>query len=279
MADVEILDPLGEIGSVIGGGDPVAAFGSDRVSGVSRKSRGQDGRTIFQRDSEYSGFAVGSQFQFVPERIAHQVARRCAGPILAGTGTDKFCGVVFDRRYALLFLWVPPFVRHDAVSIGVASGEEGGVSGSGAGVGIVVVAIGEISAAIEKHAEASVTELVAIAFEIVAAELVNHDDHNEFGAGIVSGCECSWDRNKQQQCHWQRAGKSHRDLVYRRTRDPRRDSRPRLSRRAKVASLSVVYPRCQEHGGASPRRTAEGGCPHVNRWAVGHPRARNRIFQ
>jgi hypothetical protein len=72
------------------------------------------------------------------------------------------------------------------VSAGVASREKGGVSGSGAGVGVVVIAVGEISAAIEKHAEASVAELVAIALQVIAAELVDHDDDNELGAGVVS---------------------------------------------------------------------------------------------
>ena len=119
------------------------------------------------------------------------------GPVLPPA--DKFCGVVFDRRYALLFLRVPPFVGNDAVSAGVASGEEGGVSGSGAGVGVIVVAVGEISAAIEKHAETSVAELVAIAFQVVAAELVDHDDDNELGAGVVSGRERGRDQAEQRQ--------------------------------------------------------------------------------
>src|SRR3981189_2898802 len=150
MAAVEIAHPLGQIGTVVSGGDPVATFGIDPVGGVSGKSRGQDGGAILERDGEYTGFAAGGQFQFVSERIAHQVVWRSARPILASAGADKFCGVIFDRRDALLFLRVPPFVCHDAMSAGIASGEEGGVPRGGAGVGIVVVAVGEISAAIEK---------------------------------------------------------------------------------------------------------------------------------
>ena len=101
----------------------------------------------------------------------------------------SFVAVVFDRRHHLLFLRIPPFVGHDAMSAGVASGEKRGMSRSGAGIGIVVIAISEICAAIEKHAEPSIAKLVAIAFQIVAAELVDHNDDNELGMGIVSGRE------------------------------------------------------------------------------------------
>src|SRR5207249_8438402 len=163
---------------------------------------------------------------------------------------------VFDRRYALLFRRVPPFVRNDAVSAGVASGEQGGVSGRGAGVGVVVVAFGEISASIEKYPETPVAELVAIAFQVIAAELINHDDDDELGTGIVNRCGCGGDRAKQEG-HAQGLGESHRELVYRRTRRPHRDSSPRLSRRAQLALFSFVYCCAQERGGVSPIRTAE----------------------
>src|SRR5208337_525434 len=55
---VEIAHPLGKIGTVIRGGDPVAAFGIDPVGGISGESGGQYGRAIFQRDREHSGFAA-----------------------------------------------------------------------------------------------------------------------------------------------------------------------------------------------------------------------------
>src|SRR5271169_5998380 len=44
---------------------------------------------------------------------------------------------------------------------------------------------------------------------------------------------------------------------------PRRDSRPRLSRRAQFAVVSLIHLCTQERGGPPPRRTAEGGCPYV----------------
>ena len=82
--------------------------------------------------------------------------------------------------------------------------------GSGAGVGIVVSAVGEISSAIKKDAETAVAELIAIAFQVVAAELVNHKDNNQLGAGVVGGRERRGNQAEQGQGHEQRAGESHR---------------------------------------------------------------------
>src|ERR1700674_3592307 len=158
------------------------------------------------------------------------------------------------------------------------------MSGSGSAVGVVVVTVGEIGAAIEKHAEASLTKLVTIAFKIVAAELINHDYDNELGASVVGGCECGRDRAKQQECRakqqWRRAEgavESHCELVYRRPRSPRRDS-PAPAVQASVARLGFLSSilATQERGGASPRQTAEVGCPYASE---AHPRARHTLFQ
>jgi hypothetical protein len=40
---------------------------------------------------------------------------------------------------------------------------------------------------IEEEAETSVAELLAVALQIVAAELVNHNNHDQFGMGVVGG--------------------------------------------------------------------------------------------
>ena len=42
---------------------------------------------------------------------------------------------------------------------------------------------------VEKEAEAGVSELVAVALQIVAAKLVDHDHHNQLGMAVVSGGE------------------------------------------------------------------------------------------
>ena len=85
------------------------------------------------------------------------------------------------------FLRIPPLVGHDSVAVCVGSGEQRGMAGRGAGVGVVVVAVGEISAMIEQKAEAAFTELIAVALQIVAPKLVDHDDDNQLGPGVVGG--------------------------------------------------------------------------------------------
>ena len=90
----------------------------------------------------------------------------------------------------------------------------------------------KISAAIEKHAEPSVAELVAIAFQVVAAELVDHDDDNELGTGVVCGRECARDQAEQYQRYEQgdggvssRASLQEKDVNRRGTRRSLRFSR------------------------------------------------------
>ena len=71
------------------------------------------------------------------------------------------------------------------MAAGIGSREKSSVSGSGAGVGIVVIAVGKICAVIQKKAEAGIAELVAIALQIVTAELVDHDHDHEFGMAVI----------------------------------------------------------------------------------------------
>jgi hypothetical protein len=40
---------------------------------------------------------------------------------------------------------------------------------------------------IEQQPEATFAKFIAIAFQVVAAELINHNDDNEFGAAVVGG--------------------------------------------------------------------------------------------
>ncbi len=71
------------------------------------------------------------------------------------------------------------------MTIAVGTGEQRGVAGSGARIGVVVKAIGEVSAMIEQESKSGVAELVAVALEIVAAELVDDDDDDELGVTVV----------------------------------------------------------------------------------------------
>jgi hypothetical protein len=115
--------------------------------------------------------------------------RRRSRPWAVSVQADNFHGVVLDRGHALLFLRIPPFVRDDAVPARVGSSEKSGVTRGGAGVGVIVIAVGEISSVIEKKAEASFAKPVAIAFQVIAAKLINHDDDNQLGPRVVGGRE------------------------------------------------------------------------------------------
>ena len=59
---------------------------------------------------------------------------------------------------------------------------------------------------IEEEAKSGVAELVVIAFEIVAAELVNDDDDHQFGMTVVGGCETVWagKKNSGEACQNER---------------------------------------------------------------------------
>ena len=71
------------------------------------------------------------------------------------------------------------------MAVGVRTGEQSRVPGSGPGVGVVVVAVGKVRTMVEQQPEAAFAELIAVTLEIVATKLVNHNDDNELGVRVV----------------------------------------------------------------------------------------------
>jgi hypothetical protein len=61
------------------------------------------------------------------------------------------------------------------------------MTGPGDGVGVVVVAVGEVGAMVEEELDPAFAELVAITLEVISAELVDHDDDYQLGTGVVGG--------------------------------------------------------------------------------------------
>ena len=61
------------------------------------------------------------------------------------------------------------------------------MTGCGPGIGVIVIAIREHRPMVEKHTEAAGAELVGVALHVVAAELVDDDDHDQFGASVING--------------------------------------------------------------------------------------------
>ena len=92
------------------------------------------------------------------------------------------------------------------MAIAVRTGEEGGVAWRGPGIGVVVIAVGKVRAVIEEDAESGIAELIMIAIQIVAAELINHDDDNQLGMSVVGGCKTVWagEKNSGEACQKER---------------------------------------------------------------------------
>src|SRR5438270_8158767 len=105
---------------------------------------------------------------------------------MLAAGAYQFCGVILDGGDHLSLLRIPPLVVGDPVSIAVSAGKQSGVPGPGTSVCVIVIAIREVCAVIEKETESAFAELVAIAFKVVTAELVNHDDDDQFRTSVVS---------------------------------------------------------------------------------------------
>src|SRR5579871_125353 len=94
---------------------------------------------------------------------------------------DDFNVFVLDRGDHVLLLRIPPLVSQDAVPVAVGAGEERGMTGSRARIGVVVIAVGKVGAVIDQEAKASVAELVVIALEIISAKLIDDDDYDKLG--------------------------------------------------------------------------------------------------
>ncbi len=90
------------------------------------------------------------------------------------------------------------------------------MAGRGAGVGVVVIAVGEVCAMVEQKSEAAFTPLIAIALQVVAAKLVDHDDDDQLRPGVVGGTEaCAREGKTEQKSQNQGARRgSHCGVVY-----------------------------------------------------------------
>ena len=87
----------------------------------------------------------------------------------------------------MLFLRIPPFVRRDAMPVAICASEQGRVTRGSTRVRIVVIAVRKISTVIQQEPEPSFPELVVIAFDIIATELIDDDYDDELRMSIVGG--------------------------------------------------------------------------------------------
>src|ERR1700677_3419401 len=97
---------------------------------------------------------------------------------------------------------VPPGVGGDAMAVGVGPRSQGGVPGSGLGVGVIVVTVFEVGALVEEKAEAPALEVSAVAVEVVTAKLVNHQDDHQPRMRVVGtgpGRRGPWNNQKSDE--------------------------------------------------------------------------------
>lgn len=101
------------------------------------------------------------------------------------------------------------------MAVGVGAGADGGVAGGGHGVGVLVVAVGEVGATLEEEIEAGGRlEIVAIAVEEVTAELIDDEFDDQLG-GVAVGIGMSGGGGCPQSEGEQGGGQlSHRDRVH-----------------------------------------------------------------
>ena len=102
----------------------------------------------------------------------------------------------------------------DTVAIGISAGEKRGVTSRSVSVGVIIVAIGEISSAVQEEPKSAFSKLISIALQIIAAKLVDDDDDDEFRMRVISRAKAS-PRDTQQQSDQEGAQQeSHRPVVY-----------------------------------------------------------------
>src|SRR5437870_9967397 len=123
--------------------------------------------------------------------------RRSAG--FSAAHADELRAIVLHGSDDAFSSWIPPFISKNAVPIRVSAAQKGRVAGRGAGVGVVVVTIGEIRSVIKKEAESALAELVAIAFQIVATELIDYDNDDQLGAAIVGRRKAQADEREKEK--------------------------------------------------------------------------------
>ena len=102
----------------------------------------------------------------------------------------------------------------NTVAVGVSTGQKRGMARGSVSVGVVVIAIGEICATVEQQPKSAFAELISIAFQVVAAKLVNHDDDDQLGMRVVGGAKASHRETQQQSDPNGARQESHRRVVY-----------------------------------------------------------------
>ena len=93
--------------------------------------------------------------------------------------TEQLHRVVLDAVHALHRRPIDPRVVDDPVLVRMHPGQDDGVTRGGLGHGVAVTAVGEVCAVFEQQSESTRHEVLAKPGQIVAAKLIDRDDHHE----------------------------------------------------------------------------------------------------
>ena len=114
-------------------------------------ARGEDGGTVFERDAEELGLASSGQYNLIAQGGREFISRGSAGVGRSMIAGDLVAFVLYGgHRMSLAPARVPPLIEGDSMPRGVGPCADRRVTGRSHGVGVIVVAIGEVCAALEK---------------------------------------------------------------------------------------------------------------------------------
>ena len=173
LPGVPILHPPRILLVVVSAGDelPTAVRVPEGLAAVSAR---QDGAPVLRGDAEDARTTGCVDHQLVANRRRAQVAGR--DPLVRSRLTaEDVVAVIFCVVDELAGMQVNPVVGHDAVARRVGAGDDRCMTGSGLGVGVVVVGVLIPGAAVEEVAEPVRPEAVAKPGQGITSQLVDRD--------------------------------------------------------------------------------------------------------
>src|SRR5437867_3879289 len=120
--------------------------------------------------------------------------------------SNQFRSIVLDRADHRLLSRVPPLIVENAVAVRISAGRQSGVPGGGAGIGVLVIAVGKIGAAIQQKSKTTLAELIAKTFQVIRTKLVDHKYDDQLRVGIVGRAKAiTYEKRKKQDWDYHHA--------------------------------------------------------------------------
>src|SRR5579862_9066341 len=131
--------------------------------------------------------------------------RRRAGEVFCSCRrADELIAVIgygTDRAQCAIGSGLVPLVEWDAMTVGIRTGANCCVSGSCHQVSVVVIAIGEMRPLFQEEVPSILClEFSAIPIEIIPAELIEYQNHDQFRSRIVGVAE-TWPQAEDDEAN------------------------------------------------------------------------------